>query len=107
MDGREAAEKSLAAGLDIEMMSTHYLHHAADLIEQGRLDVALIDEAVIRVLELKDALGLFENPFKDADPQVDEAAEPNAEHLQTARELGASSVVLLKNDNEALPLKRG
>ncbi|WP_342436951.1 beta-glucosidase BglX [Paenibacillus sp. FSL L8-0436] len=107
VDGREAAEKSLAAGLDIEMMSTHYLHHAADLIEQGRLDVALIDEAVIRVLELKDALGLFENPFKDADPQVDEAAEPNAEHLQTARELGASSVVLLKNDNEALPLKRG
>ncbi|ASA23297.1 beta-glucosidase BglX [Paenibacillus donghaensis] len=106
-DGREAAEKSLAAGLDIEMMSTHYLNHGADLVEQGKLDVALIDEAVVRVLELKDALGLFDNPFKDADPLVDEAAEPNTVHLQAARELGAGSVVLLKNDHETLPLKRG
>ncbi|OMD21616.1 beta-glucosidase [Paenibacillus odorifer] len=107
IDGREAAEKSLAAGLDIEMMSTHYLNHGAALVEEGKLDIALIDEAVIRVLELKDALGLFDNPFKDADPLVDEAPKPSAEHLQAARELGASSVVLLKNDNEALPLKRG
>ncbi|QQZ61016.1 beta-glucosidase BglX [Paenibacillus sonchi] len=106
-DGGEAAENSLAAGLDMEMMSTHYLNHGADLIQQGRLDPAWIDEAVIRVLELKDALGLFENPFKDADPAVDEAAEPCKEHLQAARELGARSVVLLKNDNETLPLKRG
>ncbi|ULO09043.1 beta-glucosidase BglX [Paenibacillus sp. 19GGS1-52] len=105
--GSEAAEKSLTAGVDIEMMSTHYLNHGSDLVEQGKLDVALIDEAVIRVLELKDALGLFENPFKDADPQLDEATEPCAEHLQAARELGASSVVLLKNDNDTLPLKRG
>ncbi|MBW4079833.1 beta-glucosidase BglX [Paenibacillus sp. S150] len=106
-DGREAAEKSLAAGLDMEMMSTHYLGHGAELVEQGKLNEAVIDEAVVRVLELKDALGLFDNPFKDADPLADEAAEPDTEHLQAARELGAGSVVLLKNDNEALPLKRG
>lgn len=106
-DGSEAAEKSLTAGLDVEMMSTHYLNYAAALVEQGKLDDALIDEAVIRVLELKDALGLFENPFKDADPEADEAAEPAAEHRQAARELGASSVVLLKNESDTLPLKRG
>ncbi|KHL92309.1 glycosyl hydrolase family 3 [Paenibacillus sp. IHB B 3415] len=106
-DGREAAHKSLAAGLDIEMMSTHYLNHGAALVEEGLLDISLIDEAVTRVLELKDALGLFDNPFKDADPVADEADKPSAEHLQAARELGASSVVLLKNDNEVLPLKRG
>lgn len=106
-DGREAAHKSLAAGLDIEMMSTHYLNHGAALVEEGLLDISLIDEAVIRVLELKDALGLFDNPFKDADPVADEADKPSAEHLQAARELGASSVVLLKNENEVLPLKRG
>ncbi|WP_313641049.1 beta-glucosidase BglX [Paenibacillus sp.] len=105
--GRDAAEKSLAAGLDIEMMSTHYLNHGAGLVEEGKLDISLIDEAVIRVLELKDALGLFDNPFKDADPLVDEAPTPSVENLQAARELGASSVVLLKNDNDALPLKRG
>ncbi|WNS43548.1 beta-glucosidase BglX [Paenibacillus sp. MMS20-IR301] len=106
-DGREAAQKSIAAGLDIEMMSTHYLNHGAALVEEGLLDTALIDEAVTRVLELKDALGLFENPFKDADPEADEADKPRPEHLQAARELGASSVVLLKNDNQVLPLKRG
>lgn len=106
-DGSEAAQKSLAAGLDMEMMSTHYINHGADLVEQGKLDIALIDEAVIRVLELKDALGLFDNPYKDADPIADESAEISAEHLQAARELGASSVVLLKNDKDTLPLKRG
>ncbi|MEK3697527.1 beta-glucosidase BglX [Paenibacillus sp. FSL R10-2199] len=106
-DGREAAHKSLAAGLDIEMMSTHYLNHGAALVEEGLLDISLIDEAVTRVLELKDALGLFDNPFKDADPVTDEADKPSAEHLQAARELGASSVVLLKNENEVLPLKPG
>lgn len=106
-DGREAAHKSLAAGLDIEMMSTHYLNHGAALVEEGLLDISLIDEAVTRVLELKDALGLFDNPFKDADPVADEADKPSAEHLLAARELGASSVVLLKNENEVLPLKRG
>ncbi|MEK3669291.1 beta-glucosidase BglX [Paenibacillus sp. FSL R10-2771] len=106
-DGREAAHKSLAAGLDIEMMSTHYLNHGAALVEEGLLDISLIDEAVTRVLELKDALGLFDNPFKDADPVADEADKPSDEHLLAARELGASSVVLLKNENEVLPLKRG
>lgn len=106
-DGCEAAEKSLSAGLDVEMMSTHYINYAAGLVKQGKLDTSLIDEAVIRVLELKDALGLFENPYKDADPEVDEAAEPEKEHRQAAREFGASSVVLLKNDKDTLPLKRG
>ncbi|NQX45888.1 beta-glucosidase BglX [Paenibacillus tritici] len=106
-DGREAAQKSLAAGLDIEMMSTHYLNHGAALVEEGLLDISLINEAVTRVLELKDALGLFENPFKDADPVADEADKPSPEHLQAARELGASSVVLLKNEGGVLPLKRG
>lgn len=106
-DGREAALKSLAAGLDIEMMSTHYLNHAAGLVQEGLLDLGLIDEAVTRVLELKDALGLFDNPFKDADPVADEADKPSAEHLQAAREMGASSIVLLKNEGGVLPLKRG
>lgn len=106
-DGREAARKSIAAGLDIEMMSTHYLNHGAALVEEGLLDIALIDEAVTRVLELKDALGLFDNPFKDADPAADEAEKPSPEHLQAAREMGARSIVLLKNDNAVLPLKPG
>lgn len=105
--GREAARKSLEAGLDIEMMSTHYLNNVASLIADGELDIRLVDEAVTRLLELKDALGLFDNPFKDADPEADEADKPREDHVQAAREMGAGSIVLLKNDNAALPLKRG
>lgn len=105
-DHAEAAQKCLKAGVDIEMMSTDYLNHATQLIEEKKLDVALVDEAVTRILELKDTLGLFENPYKDADP----AAEPEVvlcdAHLRTAREIAAKSAVLLKNE-AILPLNKG
>lgn len=106
-DGGEAALQSLKAGVDIEMMSAHYLNHGSRLVAEGRLDIALIDEAVIRILELKDALGLFDSPFKDADPAADSANRPAPEHRQAAREIGAKSIVLLKNDHAVLPLKPG
>lgn len=106
-DGGDAALQSLKAGVDIEMMSAHYLNHGSRLVTEGRLDITLIDEAVIRVLELKDALGLFDSPFKDADPAADSANHPAPEHLQAAREIGAKSIVLLKNNNAVLPLTPG
>lgn len=106
-DGSDAALLSLKAGVDIEMMSAHYLNHGARLVEEGKLDIALIDEAVIRVLELKDALGLFENPYKDADVSADGAKVPRNEHLQAAREIAAKSIVLLKNEQDVLPLAPG
>jgi beta-glucosidase len=106
-DGSDAALYSLKAGVDIEMMSAHYLNNGAKLVAEGKLDITLIDEAVIRVLELKDALGLFENPYKDADVSADGAKVPRDEHLQAAREIGAKSIVLLKNEQDVLPLAPG
>lgn len=69
-DGREAALKSIRAGVDIEMMTSDYLQYGEALVKEGLLDEALIDEAVLRILELKDALGLFEDPYRGASPEA-------------------------------------
>lgn len=106
-DGEEAAKYSIEAGVDIEMMSTHYLNYAKKLIDEGKISMDLIDEAVIRILELKDALGLFENPYKDADPEMEKKLHLCAEHRQAARKVAEQCPVLLKNEGNLLPLKDG
>ena len=106
-DGREAARYSLEAGVDIEMMSTHYLNNLKSLVESGEIDMALIDEAVLRSLRLKNRLGLFENPFKGADPEHEDEVCLSEGHLEAARRIAVRCAVLLKNENHALPLKKG
>src|SRR5699024_399088 len=64
---KEAAELAIKAGVDIEMMTSTYSHYLAELIAEGRIDAGLVDEAVLRILELKNDLGLFENPYRGAD----------------------------------------
>lgn len=103
-DGAEAARKCLEAGVDIEMMSTHYMRNAEELIRSGQLEESLIDEAVMRILELKNALGLFENPYKDASAEDEQALIRCDAHLQTAYDVAVECPVLLKN-NGILPLK--
>ncbi|RIU94867.1 beta-glucosidase BglX [Oceanobacillus picturae] len=102
---KEAAEKAIKAGLDIEMMTTTYASHLKELIEEGKVDTSLLDEAVLRVLELKQKLGLFENPYRGADEEREKEVIRCAEHRQTAQDLAAKSAVLLKNDR-VLPLKK-
>ena len=103
-DGAEAARKCLEAGVDIEMMSTHYMRNAEELVQTGQLDESLIDEAAMRILELKNALGLFENPYKDASAE-DEAALIQCEaHLRAAYDVAVECPVLLKNQ-DVLPLQ--
>lgn len=104
-DGEEAAEKGIKAGVDIEMMSTHYLHNVQKLVDEGKLDMNLIDEAVIRILELKDALGLFENPYKDASEEDEKKLHFCEEHRKTAYEIALECAVLLKNEG-VLPLHK-
>lgn len=102
---KEAAEKAIKAGLDIEMMTTTYASHLKELIEEGKVDASLLDEAVLRVLELKQKLGLFENPYRGADEEREKEVIRCDEHRQTAQDLAAKSAVLLKNDS-VLPLKK-
>ena len=105
-DPRDAAAKALQAGVDIDMMSPCYSEHLAELARRGAVSERLIDESVRRILSLKNRLGLFENPFKDADAEKAEKVSLCADHRSLAREAVAESCVLLKNEG-ILPLNPG
>ncbi|MFD1266631.1 glycoside hydrolase family 3 N-terminal domain-containing protein [Paenibacillus motobuensis] len=104
-DEREAALKAIIAGVDIEMMTPTYVHHIPQLVAAGLVDEALIDEAVTRILELKEKLGLFDNPLRGADPEATREIVYCDEHRRIAQELATKSCVLLKNEG-LLPLRR-
>lgn len=103
-DGRQVALEALRAGLDMEMAARNYLEHVAGLIEQGLLSVELVDDAVRRILYVKHALGLFEEPYVERPRTSVILGDP---HLEVAREAAQQSIVLLKNEGELLPLAKG
>jgi len=107
-----AAEKAITAGVDIDMVTTVYVGHLKNLVEAGKIDEKLIDESVWRVLKLKNKMGLFENPFKDADEQNEKVVTLCQGHRELARQAARESFVLLKNETdkngkEILPLDAG
>lgn len=95
---KDAAKKAVEAGVDIDMMTSVYAANLCKLVEAGEVDEKLIDESVMRVLELKNKLGLFENPYKDADPEKEKDIILCEEHRKLAREVAGKSFVLLKNE---------
>lgn len=105
-DKKEAAYKAIMAGVDIDMMSNVYSNHLKDLIEEGKVPEAVLDESVLRVLTLKNKLGLFENPYGNTNEEREKKILKCEEHLQKARELTAETFVLLKNEPKVLPLKK-
>ena len=106
-DKKDAAYKAITAGVDIDMMSNVYANNLKQLIEEKLVSEEIIDEAVLRILKLKNKLGLFENPYKDLDSEIEKKTLLNEKHLRKARELTAKTFVLLKNENNVLPLKKG
>lgn len=102
-DAKDAAKKALEAGVDIDMMTSVYAANLCKLIEEGQVDESLVDESVWRILELKNKLGLFENPYKDADPEKEKEVLLCKEHRELARKMAGESFVLLKNEG-VLPL---
>lgn len=103
---KEAAYKAIMAGVDIDMMSNVYANNLKELVEENKVPMKLVDEAVFRVLSLKNKLGLFENPYKNIDEQREKKILKCKENLEQARKLTADTFVLLKNDNQILPLKQ-
>lgn len=103
-DTREAAAMALLAGVDIDMASGAYRAHLAGLVRDGQVAEGLVDDAVARVLTVKVALGLFENPYTDADRAA--AVQLTPEHRALARRAAAAATVLLRN-NGVLPLDIG
>lgn len=106
-DSKEAARKALAAGTDVDMEADAYSKHLTTLVDEGLIDIALIDDAVRRVLHLKYALGLFDNPYKYSNQEEEKKWIGHETHISLAREAAQKSIVLLKNDNNILPLNEG
>lgn len=105
-DTDEAARLSLLAGVDIDMASPVYVRSLKKLVRDGVLPESLVDEAAYRVLTLKNKLGLFENPYKDASAEDERSLLLCAEHRSLAREAAEGSFVLLKNEDSLLPLNK-
>ncbi len=104
-DGRDAARIALMAGMDMSMVSGLFLEHIPDLVENGDVPIARVDQAVRRVLMTKAALGLFDDPYRGCDPERERLVVGSPEHRELAREAGVKSIVLLKNEDGLLPLK--
>ncbi|HEY2974033.1 MAG TPA: beta-glucosidase BglX [Pyrinomonadaceae bacterium] len=103
-NGADAAREALNAGVDMEMVSRLYNKHAGELMREGTLSQPTIDEAVRRILRIKFRLGLFDKPYTDE--ALESAATFNSANVSAAREIAARSLVLLKNDHQALPLAK-
>lgn len=92
---KEAAQKAFECGCDIEMCTTAYFNYLEELVNEGVFTTEELDEAVLRVLKLKDDLGLFENPYKGIG---EKDAEPTEESREIVRRAAEKCAVLLKND---------
>jgi beta-glucosidase len=103
-DEAEAALKTLNAGVDLEMVSRAINQNGEKLVKEGRLSMAAVDDAVRAVLRAKFRVGAFE--WKPIDPAKEKAAMLTAENRRAAREIGAKSMVLLKNNNNTLPISK-
>jgi beta-glucosidase len=101
---KEAAYLAIMAGNDMDMESNAYPRYLAELVNEGRVPMPVVDEAVRRVLRTKFRIGLFDNPlrFSDNDRERRELADP--EHAAAARRVARESIVLLKNEGGLLPL---
>ena len=103
-DNEDAGRLAAIAGCDMDMHSMTYARHLVNLVKQGAVDITLIDDAVKRILTVKFELGLFDDPYRyNYREREIENKKVNAAHRKVAREAGAGSIVLLKNQN-VLPI---
>jgi len=105
-DNYEAAQEAITAGSDMDMESRSYINNLAKLVADKKVPVSLIDDAVRRILRKKFELGLFDDPYKFINPEREKTALNRPENMEAARDMARKSMVLLKNDNNLLPLSK-
>jgi len=103
---KQAGELALNAGVDMDMQGAVFYNHLAESVKEGAVTEAQIDQAVRRILRMKFELGLFEDPYRYCDEELQKATLMKEEHLEAARDMARRSMVLLKNDNQTLPFSR-
>ncbi|WP_243351220.1 glycoside hydrolase family 3 N-terminal domain-containing protein [Stenotrophomonas acidaminiphila] len=105
-DETDATAKAFLAGLDLSMQSGFYAAHLPGLVASGQVPMAALDASVRRILRLKEAIGLFDDPYRSLDPAREADTSHIAAHDALARDAARRSIVLLKNDGALLPLRR-
>ena len=105
-DSREAAKLAFLAGVDMSMTSGFYRKHLPELVEAGEVPQARLDDSVRKVLAIKAALGLFDDPFRRIDLKREKARSRTRAAIALSREAGRKSIVLLKNEGDLLPLPK-
>lgn len=98
-----ASKQAIIAGNDIDMESEGFQRHLVALVESGEVPMAVLDDAVKRVLRIKFLLGVFDDPYRYSDVAREKAFTYTKEHRMAAREAAKKSIVLLKNENNLLP----
>lgn len=105
-DSKHAAEIALNAGSDMDMESYAYVEHLSALVKEGKVKEALINDAAGRILKVKFELGLFENPYKYCNEEHEKATVGKKEIHDAVLDVAKKSIVLLKNENNLLPLPK-
>ena len=104
-DAKDAARLAMEARCDIDMVKNIYYEHLAELVREGTVSEEALNSAVMRVLRLKNELGLFENPYHGASEQKEREVYLSAAHREIARRAAEETAVLLKNDG-VLPFRK-
>jgi beta-glucosidase len=105
-DSAQAGELAMKAGVDMDMVGGIYMRNLKKLLSEGRVTEAQINDACRRVLEAKYDLGLFEDPYRYNDEKREKDLITKKEHLDAALQVANKSMVLLKNSNNVLPLRK-
>ncbi len=105
-DRLDAGKKALSAGIDMDMTSGIFGEEILKSVKKGEISQELVDKAVRRILETKYKLGLFDDPFKYCRVEAEKTEILKEEHIKFAKEMACKSIVLLKNENGVLPLKK-
>src|SRR5690554_5158748 len=106
-DEKHAAELAVNAGIDMDMTGATYIKYLTESVKEGKVSEETINQATRRILEMKFLLGLFDDPYRYLDEERAKANTMTPEFMAKAREAVAASVVLLKNDNQLLPIAKG
>ncbi len=101
-----AAKKAVEAGVDMDMEAYSYVNEIVGLVNEGKLEEALVDDAVRRILRVKYELGLMDDPYRYLDAQREKEVVGNPAHHETVLDMAKKSIVLLKNERNLLPLKK-
>jgi beta-glucosidase len=105
-DNNEAALEAVTAGSDMDMESRSYIDNLSKLVQEGKVKQEMIDDAVRRILRKKFEMGLFDDPFRFCNKERERQQWNNADNLRAEKMVAEKSIVLLKNENQLLPLSK-